>query len=134
MPSNEGKMEKSFLHFKASHPDWQPTDPASSVFLSRLADLDMAASMHPNIRPGERRSFNRSTAVDTLPKPRLETMRETEPEWDASGLGTAPANGDASTDSSERDPDESAIDEEEGPEGFLRDAGVMGLLQQVLNR
>jgi len=34
---NEDKMEKSFLHFKATHPDWRP-DPASSVFLDRLRD------------------------------------------------------------------------------------------------
>ncbi|WVQ76748.1 hypothetical protein IAR50_006422 [Cryptococcus sp. DSM 104548] len=35
--SDEIKMEKSFLHFKATHPDWQPSDPSSSVFLDRLA-------------------------------------------------------------------------------------------------
>ena len=29
------KMEKSFLHFKATHPDWVP-DPSSSIFLDRL--------------------------------------------------------------------------------------------------
>ncbi|KIR54433.1 autophagy-like protein 9 [Cryptococcus gattii Ru294] len=34
--SNENKMEQSFLHFKATHPDWQPSDPSSSLFLDRL--------------------------------------------------------------------------------------------------
>lgn len=130
-------MEKSFLHFKATHPDWEPTDPASSVFLSRLADLDMASSMHPNVRPGERRAVTKSQLFQ-VPKARLETMKETEPEWDASGgLGTAPENGDVSTDSSERDPGEDEREDgedEEGPEGFLRDAGVMGLLQQIVAR
>nr|XP_019045197.1 autophagy-like protein 9 [Kwoniella bestiolae CBS 10118]OCF24127.1 autophagy-like protein 9 [Kwoniella bestiolae CBS 10118] len=30
------KMESSVLHFKATHPDWQPSDPSSSLFLDRL--------------------------------------------------------------------------------------------------
>ncbi|KAK8858925.1 hypothetical protein IAR55_003156 [Kwoniella newhampshirensis] len=37
--ANENKMEKSFLHFKATHPDWQPTDPSSSMFLDRLVGI-----------------------------------------------------------------------------------------------
>ncbi|WWD18817.1 hypothetical protein CI109_103272 [Kwoniella shandongensis] len=37
--ANENKMEKSFLHFKATHPDWQPTDPSSSLFLDRLVGI-----------------------------------------------------------------------------------------------
>lgn len=44
MLSNEGKMEKSFLHFKATNPDWNPSDPTGSVYLSRMADLHPAAS------------------------------------------------------------------------------------------
>ncbi|TFK30029.1 APG9-domain-containing protein [Coprinopsis marcescibilis] len=39
MVSNEGKMEKSFLHFKAANPDWNPTDPSGSIYLNRMADL-----------------------------------------------------------------------------------------------
>ncbi|KAK7037990.1 autophagy-related protein 9 [Favolaschia claudopus] len=46
MMSNEGKMEKSFLNFKAANPDWNPTDPSGSLYLSRMADL--SASHHPN--------------------------------------------------------------------------------------
>ncbi|KAI8977112.1 autophagy protein Apg9-domain-containing protein [Mycotypha africana] len=37
--SNQGKMEKSFLNFKANHPKWVPTDPAGSLYLSRLAEF-----------------------------------------------------------------------------------------------
>ncbi|KAF8163403.1 hypothetical protein B0H34DRAFT_322148 [Crassisporium funariophilum] len=40
MISNEGKMEKSFLNFKATNPDWTPTDPSGSLYLSRMADLN----------------------------------------------------------------------------------------------
>ncbi|KAG9012557.1 autophagy protein atg9 [Tulasnella sp. 427] len=34
--SNQGKMEKSFLNFKAANPEWNPTDPAGSAYLSRM--------------------------------------------------------------------------------------------------
>ncbi|KAI0748469.1 APG9-domain-containing protein [Daedaleopsis nitida] len=40
--SKEGKMEKSFLNFKAAHPDWTPNDPSGSLYLSRMADLSAA--------------------------------------------------------------------------------------------
>ncbi|KAJ6597221.1 putative transmembrane protein [Mycena vulgaris] len=54
MVSNEGKMEKSFLNFKAANPDWNPTDPSGSLYLSRMADF--SASHYPNSilrrRPG----------------------------------------------------------------------------------
>ncbi|KAG6376264.1 putative transmembrane protein [Boletus reticuloceps] len=39
MLSREGKMEKSFLNFKAANPDWNPSDPTGSLYLSRIADL-----------------------------------------------------------------------------------------------
>ncbi|KAF7311447.1 hypothetical protein MKEN_01047000 [Mycena kentingensis (nom. inval.)] len=45
MLSNEGKMEKSFLNFKAANPDWNPSDPSGSLYLSRIADL--GGSHHP---------------------------------------------------------------------------------------
>ncbi|KAH8827329.1 putative transmembrane protein [Flagelloscypha sp. PMI_526] len=44
MLSKEGKMEKSFLHFKATNPDWNPTDPSGSLFLSRMADFQATQS------------------------------------------------------------------------------------------
>ncbi|KAI8342329.1 autophagy protein Apg9-domain-containing protein [Chlamydoabsidia padenii] len=34
--SKEGKMEKSFLNFKANNPEWEPNDMAGSVYLDRL--------------------------------------------------------------------------------------------------
>ncbi|KAJ2960340.1 hypothetical protein NQZ79_g4339 [Umbelopsis isabellina] len=36
--SKGGKMEKSFLNFKANNPSWMPTDPAGSMYLSRMAE------------------------------------------------------------------------------------------------
>ncbi|KAJ7632902.1 putative transmembrane protein [Roridomyces roridus] len=51
MVSNEGKMEKSFLNFKAANPDWNPTDPSGSLYLSRMADLN--TSHHPCDRTQE---------------------------------------------------------------------------------
>lgn len=35
--AQENKMEQSFLHFKITNPEWQPSDPASMLF-SRIAD------------------------------------------------------------------------------------------------
>ncbi|KAF8077762.1 putative transmembrane protein [Lyophyllum atratum] len=46
MISNEGKMEKSFLNFKAANPDWNPSDPSGSLYLSRMADYGAAHHMH----------------------------------------------------------------------------------------
>ncbi|KAJ7583030.1 putative transmembrane protein [Mycena floridula] len=45
MLSKDGKMEKSFLHFKATNPDWKPTDPSGSLYLSRMADLHPPGSL-----------------------------------------------------------------------------------------
>ncbi|RPD66515.1 APG9-domain-containing protein [Lentinus tigrinus ALCF2SS1-7] len=55
--SKEGKMEKSFLNFKAAHPDWTPNDPSGSLYLSRMADLSAA---HP-VGLGRRRLLQRDT-------------------------------------------------------------------------
>ena len=38
--SKQGKMEKSFLNFKAAHPEWMPSDPSGSLYLSRMASLN----------------------------------------------------------------------------------------------
>ena len=48
-------MEKSFLNFKAAHPDWTPNDPSGSLYLSRMADLSAA---HP-MGLGRRRLLHR---------------------------------------------------------------------------
>ena len=45
LQSKDGKMEKSFLAFKAAHPEWNPRDPVGSLYLSRLATL------HQNLQP-----------------------------------------------------------------------------------
>lgn len=50
--SNENKMEKSFLHFKATHPDWQPRDPTSSMFLDRLTGLHQQSLQNHNNAEG----------------------------------------------------------------------------------
>jgi len=52
--SNDGKMEKSFVSFKAAHPEWMPTDPTGSLYLSRIADLSArrAADDHTPRPPG----------------------------------------------------------------------------------
>lgn len=42
----DNKMEKSFLHFKATHPDWQP-DPSSSIFLDKLVSQHQQYSRFP---------------------------------------------------------------------------------------
>ncbi len=55
--SKEGKMEKSFLNFKAAHPDWTPNDPSGSLYLSRMADL---SAVHPNAIT-RRRLFQRAS-------------------------------------------------------------------------
>ncbi|EAU88703.2 autophagy-type protein 9 [Coprinopsis cinerea okayama7 len=47
MISNDGKMEKSFLNFKAANPDWQPTDPSGSLYLNRMANLN--ANLHQQL-------------------------------------------------------------------------------------
>jgi len=48
-------MEKSFLNFKAAHPEWTPTDPSGSLYLSRIADFSAA---HP-VGLGRRRLLRR---------------------------------------------------------------------------
>ncbi|KAI8142775.1 autophagy protein Apg9-domain-containing protein [Fennellomyces sp. T-0311] len=37
--SNDGKMEKSFLNFKANNPGWEPTDVEGSMYLNRISEF-----------------------------------------------------------------------------------------------
>ncbi|KAI9253926.1 autophagy protein Apg9-domain-containing protein [Phascolomyces articulosus] len=37
--SNDGKMEKSFLNFKANNPGWEPTDIEGSMYLTRISEF-----------------------------------------------------------------------------------------------
>ncbi|KZV87378.1 APG9-domain-containing protein [Exidia glandulosa HHB12029] len=59
--SKEGKMEKSFLNFKAANPDWNPSDPAGSLYLSRLADLNTTM----NVAASTKRSNSRGRKLDS---------------------------------------------------------------------
>ncbi|KAL0946800.1 hypothetical protein HGRIS_012971 [Hohenbuehelia grisea] len=47
--SNEGKMEKSFLNFKAANPDWNPTDPSGSMYLSRMTEYTARRRAGPGL-------------------------------------------------------------------------------------
>ncbi|CCL99619.1 uncharacterized protein FIBRA_01638 [Fibroporia radiculosa] len=61
--SKEGKMEKSFLNFKAANPEWMPTDPGGSLYLSRIADFSAA---HP-IGLGRRRLLRQPSDSGSRP-------------------------------------------------------------------
>ncbi|CAG8482148.1 19241_t:CDS:10 [Dentiscutata erythropus] len=64
--SKDGKMEKSFLNFKANHPDWEPTDPAGSLYLSRL---NFSNQIH-----SERHNSIRSAPIDSILKNNRRSM------------------------------------------------------------
>jgi autophagy-related protein 9 len=62
--SNDGKMEKSFVSFKAAHPEWMPADPSGSLYLSRIADLSARRATddqtpRPNVT-GRTREYERA--------------------------------------------------------------------------
>jgi autophagy-related protein 9 len=46
--AGENKMEQSFLHFKITNPEWQPSDSAASMLLSRMVDGDSKGSHRLN--------------------------------------------------------------------------------------
>jgi autophagy-related protein 9 len=61
LQSKDGKMEKSFLAFKAAHPEWNPTDPTGSLYLDRLRE------MHQNTNhPGHHQTISRRGTVATF--------------------------------------------------------------------
>ncbi len=46
-------MEKSFLNFKATNPEWVPNDPAGSVYLTKMADISASYQNHTSpVRAG----------------------------------------------------------------------------------
>lgn len=69
-------MEKSFLNFKAAHPDWTPADPSGSLYLSRIADFSTA---HP-IGLGRRRLLRRPSDAGA---PALGQLQESQDGLDA---------------------------------------------------
>lgn len=131
-------MEKSFLHFKATHPDWQP-DPASSVFLDRLRDQVYAGGGGRGFRLEDSRLKERSRSYDRAWAKSSHLLRER-----LAGVGEVEEE--VEVDAGEEDEDEEEgeggwnrrVDGrehgDEGDEGFLRDVGMVGLLQQVLKR
>ncbi len=141
---NDNKMEKSFLHFKATHPDWQPSDPSSSVFLDRLMAADphagqpaprAGASMYHGgrglglgVHPGKMMRSPPSASPETrwhsLPGvvqqwPRATMAESNEDDGEAEAMGW----------NRRVEVDDSVP---EGERGLLRGAGI--LLQQVMNR
>jgi autophagy-related protein 9 len=61
LQSKDGKMEKSFLAFKAAHPEWNPTDPTGSLYLDRLRE------MHQNTNhPGHYQTMSRRGTAATF--------------------------------------------------------------------
>lgn len=154
--SNENKMEKSFLHFKATHPDWQPSDPASSLFLDKLVGMHQQHLASPRQLPltsgrriggvynsrdasEERRRERISRSRDRVrtksppalqSRRKLETMNEHEESEEEEEEGDW--NKKVSLDEQEGSGQRQGAGREE--EGFLKDVGMMGLLQQVMGR
>jgi autophagy-related protein 9 len=146
--ANEHKMEKSFLHFKATHPDWQPADPSSSIYLDRLVGMHQASLNDP--RPNGHRQTNgsgrqggypgskasgtadgRSRSYDrawTSPRGRLETMRE----GDESDDEVIEGGWNRKVKLESREGVGGAADDRE--DALFEDEGMLGLLQQVMRR
>ena len=110
------KMEKSFLHFKATHPDWQP-DLNGSIFLDKVskhtANLGLGPKVDERSKSYDRASRSRIRGRHRPRESEMATMLEDDEEddgWD--------------------NRQESGSEEE----GFMRDAGMVGLLQQVMKR
>ncbi|EPS96850.1 hypothetical protein FOMPIDRAFT_136636 [Fomitopsis schrenkii] len=74
--SKEGKMEKSFLNFKAAHPEWTPADPSGSLYLSRIADFSTAH----HVGLGRRRLLRRPSDAGA---PALGQLQESQDGLDA---------------------------------------------------
>jgi len=108
-------MEKSFLHFKATHPDWQP-DLNGSIFLDkvskRTANMDLGPTVEERSKSYDRASRSHIRGRHRPRESEMATMLEDEEE---DGWDNRPDSG----------------SEEEG---FMRDAGMVGLLQQVMKR
>ncbi|ORX53145.1 APG9-domain-containing protein [Hesseltinella vesiculosa] len=51
--SKGGKMEKSFLNFKANHPEWEPTDMTGSMYLTKMTAYQHTKHGQPSTRPAE---------------------------------------------------------------------------------
>jgi len=137
------KMEKSFLHFKATHPDWQP-DINGSMFLDKVSALHpRARATGPGARGEERsESYDRAWAKGShllrsrAGRGRLHPQSELYERGSSSRLETMREREDEVEDEvDELSWNKQVRDDDEGEEeGFMRDAGMVGLLQQVLKR
>jgi autophagy-related protein 9 len=78
--AQENKMEQSFLHFKITNPEWQPSDSAASMFLSRVVDGESRGSERLN-SPFRLRN-------GTLRSAQLAAGRPARPQADAPFIGT----------------------------------------------
>lgn len=108
------KMEKSFLHFKATHPDWQP-DLRGSIFLDKVSKRTSNLSKVDGQRPSSYDRTRMSGSRVDRGRTRREMTTMMEDEEEENGWDNRPESG----------------DEEEG---FMRDVGMVGLLQQVMKR
>lgn len=149
---NDNKMEKSFLHFKATHPDWQPTDPSSSVFLDRLMAQDphQGAPTHRMGMGGSMYHGGRGLGLGLHPSKMLKSpppagtsLESPELRWHSLPGVQAQAPLSTMLESNEDDGEAEAMGwnrrvedddgvAEGGDRGLLRGAGI--LLQQVMNR
>ncbi|PPQ71416.1 hypothetical protein CVT24_012234, partial [Panaeolus cyanescens] len=82
MVSNEGKMEKSFLNFKAANPDWNPSDPTGSAYLNRIADLN---AHYPYPYHRKRQQAQHSLAGGYYPGPTTATSSQSQTNIAGSG-------------------------------------------------
>ncbi|KAL6300502.1 APG9-domain-containing protein [Sparassis latifolia] len=76
--SKEGKMEKSFLNFKAAHPEWMPADPTGSLYLSRMADFSAAHPIGLGRRRFLRRGSEANNAANVVPAVTLDATVQPE--------------------------------------------------------
>lgn len=75
--SKEGKMEKSFLNFKAANPQWNPTDPTGSLYLSRMAEFGGNHHHHTGL-PRRSASHTRFDGLADTPAAPLSRAQEYE--------------------------------------------------------
>ncbi|MCO5599876.1 hypothetical protein L7F22_053983 [Adiantum nelumboides] len=87
LASNQMKMEQSLLGFRAANPNWHPSDPSASMFLSRIA-AEMSTSPTPQAQNG--RHFATSPPPAPVPIGKLSGLGTT---TNASGgVAFTPAN------------------------------------------
>ncbi|CEP18256.1 hypothetical protein [Parasitella parasitica] len=126
--SNQGKMEKSFLNFKANNPRWEPRDMAGSMYLSRLADMKQRKRAGVINEASSHTSSSSQDPYDTRPPVKLNEYGI--PQVIPSDLGDSFATTHSKPWNTTNDTDNEDEDaEEEGLEEPPRE-GMIGLLNQ----